>query len=172
MAFFEQFGNKINQGINQVTSKTRDYTDQMKLDSEIKNMEKTLNGCYTELGRIYYERKREIYAGDLNTEEEIIIQIDAIRQMIQTKRKDKVELKNKILCPECGKTVPEDTKFCPYCGTAMVKPISEAFSVSDTHSVCPKCGEQLEEEALFCTACGTRIVHTEPEDKQTSENAE
>jgi len=50
------------------------------------------------------------------------------------------------LCTACGKPLPEDATFCPYCGAASPKPVEKRF--------CMNCGAELRPEAKFCARCG------------------
>lgn len=50
-------------------------------------------------------------------------------------------------CPECGKPMATNAKFCPECG-AKVK----------FEEKCPKCNAQLQPGAKFCTECGEKIT--------------
>lgn len=49
-------------------------------------------------------------------------------------------------CTSCGKHVPQNSKFCPECGTKM----SES-------KFCPECGTKLTPNSKFCTECGTKL---------------
>lgn len=46
-------------------------------------------------------------------------------------------------CHECGKSIPVDSKFCPYCGHQQL-----------VFSQCRKCGKNLTPNANFCPRCG------------------
>lgn len=50
-------------------------------------------------------------------------------------------------CPECGKPLATNAKFCPECG-AKVK----------FDDKCPKCNAQLQPGAKFCAECGEKIA--------------
>lgn len=50
-------------------------------------------------------------------------------------------------CPECGKPLATNAKFCPECG-AKVK----------FEEKCPKCNAQLQPGAKFCAECGEKIT--------------
>lgn len=50
-------------------------------------------------------------------------------------------------CPECGKPLAANTKFCPECG-AKVK--------TSTH--CTECGAKLQPGAKFCGECGAKVA--------------
>lgn len=49
-----------------------------------------------------------------------------------------------IKCPNCGKDVPEGSKFCAECGTKIEE------------IVCKNCGKKLAPNVKFCPECGTR----------------
>ena len=63
-------------------------------------------------------------------------------------------------CAACGREVPGDAAFCPWCGSAQI-------------SRCTQCGGDLPPRSAFCPACGTPVavvpaakpgyVDTEPE---------
>lgn len=46
-------------------------------------------------------------------------------------------------CPHCGKFVSADTKFCNYCGFALIK-----------DKICQHCGKALNPADNFCRDCG------------------
>ena len=186
MSFFDQLSAKVNQGFNQVASQTKDFTDQMKIENEIKNLEKAVSACYEELGRAMYNASR--HPSDMPVEyEETMRQVDGLLQQIQEKKESKQEIANKVTCPSCGKSVPAGTKFCSFCGAPMEQtPVATAVPTEpqvhggerqmggeqmcgDERPMgddkpqmggerhCPNCGEVIEPGAKFCVKCGTRI---------------
>lgn len=118
MSFLDQLSAKVNQGFNQVTSQTKDFTEQVKIENEIKNLEKAAQANYEELGRAMYNASRH-FSGEAADYEVIMRQIDGILQQIQEKKAAKQEIMNRVICPSCGKSVPAGTKFCSYCGAPM-----------------------------------------------------
>jgi len=46
-------------------------------------------------------------------------------------------------CQECGRSIPADSRFCPYCGHQQL-----------VFSRCGKCGKNLAPNANFCPRCG------------------
>ena len=55
-----------------------------------------------------------------------------------------------LRCPKCNAVVDSNAKFCPECGTKMVRP--------EAPTACPKCGVTLPAGAKFCPACGQKIA--------------
>lgn len=52
-----------------------------------------------------------------------------------------------MICTNCNNEIDNDSNFCKYCGTKVVKA-----------NVCPKCGaENLPKDARFCPDCGCKI---------------
>ena len=48
-----------------------------------------------------------------------------------------------IQCPDCGNSIPKESKFCPLCGHQQV-----------VFSQCSNCGKNLPPNARFCPKCG------------------
>ena len=196
MSFLDQLSAKVNQGFNQVTSQTKDFTEQVKIENEIKNLEKAAQDNYEELGRAMYNASRHP-SGEAADYEVIMRQIDGILQQIQEKKVAKQEIMNRVICPSCGKSVSAGTKFCSYCGAPMEQtPVAAAVSAEpqlhggerqmggeqmcgderpmgdDKPQVrgerhCPNCGEVIEPGAKFCVKCGTRIDAGEQKPAET-----
>ncbi len=57
-----------------------------------------------------------------------------------------------LLCPDCGHTIDQSTKFCPHCGHQQL-----------VFSQCTACGKNLPPLARFCPRCG------QPTDQKPSE---
>ena len=91
MSFLDQLSAKVNQGFNQVTSQTKDFTEQVKIENEIKNLEKAAQANYEELGRAMYNASRHS-SGEAADYEVIMRQIDGILQQIQEKKAAKQEI--------------------------------------------------------------------------------
>lgn len=201
MSFLDQLSAKVNQGFNQVTSQTKDFTEQVKIENEIKNLEKAAQANYEELGRAMYNASRHS-SGEAADYEVIMRQIDGILQQIQEKKAAKQEIMNRVICPSCGKSVPAGTKFCSYCGAPMEQtPVAAAVpaepQVHDGERQmggeqmcgaeqpmgddkpqmggerhCPNCGEVIEPGAKFCVKCGTRIDAGEQKPAEAGDSAE
>ncbi len=57
-------------------------------------------------------------------------------------------------CPKCKAVLDADAKFCPQCGTKIVRP--------EIPTVCPKCNTKLPPGAKFCPTCGEKIALPAP----------
>lgn len=201
MSFLDQLSARVNQGFNQVTSQTKDFTEQVKIENEIKNLEKAAQANYEELGRAMYNASRHP-SGEAADYEVIMRQIDGILQQIQEKKAAKQEIMSRVTCPSCGKSVPAGTKFCSYCGAPMEhtpvaaavpaepqvhggerqmggeqmcgaeRPMGDDKPQMGGERHCPNCGEVIEPGAKFCVKCGTRIDAGEQKPAEAGDSAE
>ena len=73
---------------------------------------------------------------------------DYIRPMMKETAKDIKDVihgDDKVrVCPSCGASNQEGSKFCDQCGRTLVK-------------TCPSCNKAVSEDALYCPKCGTRL---------------
>lgn len=57
---------------------------------------------------------------------------------------------NKVICPQCGVTLVEGSRFCNQCGAQLEKE-------SEKTETCPLCGGQLTKGSKFCNHCGGKL---------------
>lgn len=68
-----------------------------------------------------------------------------------------------MFCTRCGKQIPDDARFCKYCGLS-VAPL--------TVKTCPSCGAEIDNDTVYCSTCGTRVSAFTPSAASASERAE
>jgi len=64
-----------------------------------------------------------------------------------------------IVCPTCGKDIPEEVKICGYCGS----PIDRAEVQQKKGVPCTKCGKEIPGDARICGYCGTPVTAGAPQ---------
>ena len=67
-----------------------------------------------------------------------------------------------IICPKCGASNKEGSRFCQSCGEAIVS--------AEQYKYCSKCGNKLEIHALFCTKCGQKCEDSSNDIQQSVHN--
>lgn len=60
-----------------------------------------------------------------------------------------------MFCRKCGKTIPDDSKFCPYCGETVVFEEAQPEVKESEHGYCSQCGNPLPDGKLtgLCEDC-------------------
>ncbi len=65
------------------------------------------------------------------------------------------------ICPSCGRTLPEHTKFCIYCGSALPQPTHDIGPEPAAATLrCAVCGQDAEAGQKFCRNCGAALTAT------------
>lgn len=154
MGIFDEVGKKISQAGQGAISKTKDFADVAKLNSNISDEQNRITSAYTEIGKLYFETHAD------NFEDCFATQFASIKEAmtkINDYEKQIVDIKGVVKCPRCGAEVSKDAAFCATCGNAIVveKPVTEA--VNSNEKKCPNCGVPISEGAAFCVNCGTKV---------------
>lgn len=75
-----------------------------------------------------------------------------------------------MFCKNCGQEIPDDSKFCRFCGACSVQPTEPKLEQS---AVCSNCGKELSEGVRFCKFCGAPVsLKSEDEALHKTEMAE
>jgi predicted RNA-binding Zn-ribbon protein involved in translation (DUF1610 family) len=126
----------------------QDLAATTKLNIQISDEEKKIQGIYAQLGQKYYEqfgqREDDLLAHISRSITESQARIVGYREEIQ-------KLKGTHTCPICGAEIAKETSFCSSCGSSIAK------AVDTNEPRCPQCNAVVASEAEFCTDCGTAI---------------
>lgn len=151
MGFFDEIGNKITGLGQESVKKTQNFTEVMKMNGEINEMEKGINAFYTEIGKIYYQK----YAAE-SEDQEII---DYARKIEDNLKRIAIlqaqirNIKGIVKCKSCGADMDAKAIYCNQCGAKQVSDIT----FEDTEGRCPACGNVIAEGQSFCTKCGKKL---------------
>lgn len=66
-----------------------------------------------------------------------------------------------VICNNCGKELPDGTKFCGNCGSKITAPSAAPAAEAPAKRFCPSCGKELSATAKFCNGCGTKLDQAE-----------
>ena len=64
------------------------------------------------------------------------------------------------VCGECGRGIPYDMDFCPYCGSRSTL---EVGGQGPTGMLCPDCGTPYSYGDRFCGKCGASLPQVSPQ---------
>ncbi len=66
-----------------------------------------------------------------------------------------------MFCPECGKAIHDDSRFCEHCGNNIESDIPDGINTQNDKSApvltCPECGKTIPDDSMFCEHCGKNI---------------
>ncbi|MCD7709437.1 MAG: zinc ribbon domain-containing protein [Clostridiales bacterium] len=152
MAFFEDLKKNITDAGQTVSQKTKNFTDEARMKSEINDMDRQINRLYVAIGQNYYQaHKDDASAADKESMDEITRLIGEINT-----RQDKINMnKGMIKCPNCGAALQAGSVFCNSCGKELPKP--EPAQAQAGGKFCPQCGAQVADGSAFCPSCGAKI---------------
>lgn len=148
MAFFDNIQSKS----KEVAQKAKDIAEQTKLKSAISSEHNKIKQMYETLGKLYYDRNKDMatepYIDLTKSIDQAFAQIAHYEQSIQA-------LKEKYNCPNCGNTIASGAMFCNSCGT-KINAVTEQVAAGP-QKFCSSCGAANEEDAMFCFNCGSKI---------------
>ena len=136
MGIFDHITERVSKGSKQALQKTKDVAAIMSLNSDINTSKRKIADCQREIGKtIYKETFAKMESYDIEetiefTNDETmdftihnwknIYEMAGIihdeQKLIEEKQRQIAEIKNVVICPECGEEVEKDTSFCPNCG--------------------------------------------------------
>lgn len=113
------FLNRIKSGANKASERAQNVMEVNKLNSQISNIEREMNIYYQRMGQVFYEGYR---AKDMSKAEQEMMELAKTCDLLAEER-DEIRgriaaLRNERLC-ECGRVVPQEAVFCPFCGTKL-----------------------------------------------------
>ena len=119
--------------------------------AEIEEQKRLEKKKQAELERIKSEQKlREEDEKKQKTEEDNTRKEEVIQNTSKQEEAD-------VLCPNCGKKLNSDARFCRWCGKSLSNKEICPKIPSEMLS-CPNCGKELKPTAIFCNRCGHKIT--------------
>lgn len=63
-----------------------------------------------------------------------------------------------MYCSECGKEIPEESEFCPYCGTNLKNETEQVIEEKEKKgNICSSCKKKIPDGSEFCPYCGADL---------------
>lgn len=154
MSFFDDLGKTLTDKSQEVAKKAKDVTEVTRLNSQISSEQKKIEACYTDIGRMYYQKMN----GNPEPEyAELAAQISQSMANIEAWRSEITRIRKIKKCVNCGAEISADAQFCNMCG-AKNEVVQEAEAPGSAGGTifCKGCGQQLPADAMFCPNCGTK----------------
>ncbi|UYO02157.1 double zinc ribbon domain-containing protein [Paenibacillus sp. PSB04] len=156
------FFNKIKQGVSDAGKKAQNTVESTTLKFQAAAKEKEIEKNYTEIGRIVHQSLEKpdgtIPSAEIQKYREAIFALEEEVEELQRKIQHLQNLKE---CG-CGKMLPADATYCPFCGqqfhTVVVQPAAVSNSIPKS-AYCTKCGEPASFSDHFCRSCGHKLQH-------------
>lgn len=154
MSFLDQLSARVNQGFNQVTSQTKDFTEQVKIENEIKNLEKAAQANYEELGRAMYNASRHssgeaASVGDVSSAEGVTAGAAFSGEDVST--------------GVASSGAAADYEVIMRQIDGILQQIQEKKAVKQeimSRVTCPSCGKSVPAGTKFCSYCGAPMEQT------------
>ena len=114
MAFIDDVKETLAKAGKTTVQKTKDFAAIAKVTADIEETKSLLKAVYIEIGKKYCETHDKESAGEdfavnVATAENLVEQLEALKA-------ERLTLRGKVRCPECGKAVDNEYVFCPFCG--------------------------------------------------------
>lgn len=159
MSFLDQLSAKVNQGFNQVTSQTKDFTEQVKIENEIKNLEKAAQANYEELGRAMYNASRHssgeaASVGDVSSAEGVTA--GAASSGAAFSGED-------VTAGAASSGTAADYEVIMRQIDGILQQIQEKKAAKQeimNRVICPSCGKSVPAGTKFCSYCGAPMEQT------------
>ena len=164
MAFFDDLGRKLTSVSQTAVQKTKDVADIAKINSEISELERTVNNLYNQIGKLYVTK----HAADCENEfSGMIGSLLEAEKKIADRRQKIQDIKGVIRCEKCGAEIPVGAAFCSACGASMPKNTEVS---NENMEKCPSCGAMVPKGNRFCIVCG-KPMQNETAQQQASGDA-
>ncbi len=103
------------------------------------------NGSY--LNNKLVSGKKKIEEGDIIQIGTYVLKIDLEVPTRRYPALEEIEFENAVECPDCGKKVSDEARYCVFCGHALKQLVRQNLVP------CPSCGEFIEPGAEKCESC-------------------
>ncbi len=118
MAFLDDVGRAVSNTVDTVSKKTGELVEVQKIRSQISTLEKNIEKNYLHLGKMTYAKFQE--SGELTEEERAVCEeISSNTETIAQYEDQIASIKGMKRCPNCKAPSPQDTAYCPKCGTKL-----------------------------------------------------
>ena len=125
MAFIDDVKETLAKAGKTTVQKTKDIAAIAKVSADIEETKSLLKAVYIEIGKKYCETHDKESAGEdfaIN-----VATVENLKEQLEALKTERLTLRGKVRCGECGKAVDNEYIFCPFCGAKLPEaPVEEA----------------------------------------------
>jgi len=126
--FFNKLGSSLSSAGKDGLNKAKEMKDSAKISLDIKDRENSIQKMYRELGKAYYQDHKD----DISPEySDRIASIKAAFEEIGELKSNLDDVRGVRRCPNCGKVISPEAKFCASCGEKCEEEVVECEVVED-----------------------------------------
>ncbi len=117
MAFIDDVKDTITKTGKTAVRKTKDLAAIAKVTADIEETKSLLKAVYIEIGKKYCETHDKASA-----DEEYVINVataENLKEQLEALITERLTLRGKVKCAECGKSVDNAFIYCPFCGEKL-----------------------------------------------------
>ena len=167
MDFFNDIGKRVSDAAKSAQKRAREGAEISKLNSGLRALKDERTRLFTSLGETYYASlDREEGREQIEFIVERLNQL-AVREKELQAQIDKISQQKR--CKQCGRVVPIEANFCPYCGERIPEEPTPAEGEAVAVEYCPNCGAVKQAYSRFCIVCGRpfeEAASAEPEPEE------
>lgn len=119
MEFFNKLGDTLTGAGKEISSKTKELSETVKLNTQISKEKSEVENLYKQLGKMYFENCNQFAVGEFR---ELCDSIISKNETIEKLENDLRTVKGYKKCLNCGKMIPIGDKFCCGCGKEVEVP--------------------------------------------------
>ncbi len=105
--------NTLKKSVSEIKNTTKKITDKVTQEYKKNTIKDDIEDLYTELGKIRYSEISE----NITRSEESVSIYSEIKKLLSELESLSEKKETVTCCKICGKKIPDDIVFCPYCGT-------------------------------------------------------
>lgn len=184
MSFFKDLSKTIRETSNSLSANVKDYSEKTQINTEIANLENSLNDCYRDLGKKYFESlcalgtvgtdnasaqsgnaHENVCIEEINAIKDILGKIDEYKNRISTieensaARKEEARIRKEAEIER--KRIEAEQKKA---ALELERQKAEAEALEKSKKVipvpssfCENCGSPIDEDMKFCANCGAKL---------------
>lgn len=157
MGFLDNLSKQISQGVDRAKFEADKFQRTTRLQSEVNEFRRQLDGKLMEIGQRAYELHR---AGQISsaTIAELSTAVDQLRAAVVAKEEELKSAQSEVFIEPATPPPPAGQTSAQQVPISYETPASPPAAAPQGRKACGVCGFQMPSSAMFCPNCGTRVA--------------